>query len=158
MSEKYITRTGRSGRVFVARLKLGSDLLHSLQEIVIEEGIMAGVILTGLGLLGEARLRNCESVPKEFPITDSNRSFLDYNEPLEILSLSGTVSTAEGSPLIHAHITLSGVEKKGIKVIGGHLIDGCVVAAFAEVVIMELEDIEMVKGYDAETRTLQLFE
>ena len=158
MTERYVAKIGRSGRVVVARLKPGSDLLRSLQEIAAEEGIGAGVILTGLGLLGEARLRNCESVPEEFPITDANRSFLSFEEPLEILSISGTVTVAEGNPLVHAHVTLSGVEDKGIKVIGGHLIEGCVVAAFAEVALMELDGIEMVKGFDEETRTLQLFE
>jgi len=158
MTERYAARTGSAARVVVARLKPGSDLLRSLQEIAAEEGIGAGVILTGLGLLGEARLRNCESVPEEFPITDANRNFLNYEEPLEILSISGTVTLAEGSPLVHAHVTLSGVDGQGIKVIGGHLIEGCVIAAFAEVALLELERIEMVKGFDEETRTLQLFE
>jgi len=49
------------------------------------------------------------------------------------------------------------VDEEGIKVIGGHLIEGCVIAAFAEVALMELNGIEMVKRFDEETRTLQLF-
>lgn len=158
MTERHVARTGRTARVVVARLKPGSDLLHSLQEFAAEEDIGAGVILTGLDLLGEARLRNCKSVPEEFPITDADRSFHNYEEPLEILSISGTVTLTEGNPLVHAHVTLSSADKDGIQVIGGHLIEGCVIAAFSEVAIMELEGIEMVKRFDEETRTLQLFE
>lgn len=64
---------------------------------------------------------------------------------------------AEGQPLVHAHLTLSGVDGDAIDVIGGHLIEGCVVFGFAEIILMELEGIDMVKNIDDETRTLQLF-
>ncbi len=150
-------RVGSASRVVVARLKPGSDLLLTLRDIVVKEGIEAGVILSGVGLLGEARLRNCKSLPEEYPITDENRTYLSFSRPMEILSLSGNVTMAEGSPLVHAHATLSHVEGDKIGVIGGHLIEGCIVFGFAEIILMELEDIEMEKKYDEETRTLQLF-
>ena len=157
MTNRYDVRSGEAGRVIVARLKPGSDLLGSLQEIVGIKGIKAGVILSGVGLLGEARLRNCKSLPEEYPITDENRTYLYFSKPLEILSLSGDITVAEGSPLVHAHITLSHVEGGEIGVIGGHLIEGCTIFGFAEIILMELRDIEMEKNYDEETRTLQLF-
>ncbi|MCD6530361.1 DNA-binding protein [Candidatus Bathyarchaeota archaeon] len=76
---------------------------------------------------------------------------------MEILSLSGNVSEVEGKPWIHAHITLSYVENDEIKVVGGHVLEGCIVFGFAEVFIMELEDVDMKKKFDEETKTLQLF-
>ena len=157
MTNRYDVRSGESGRVIVARLKPGSDLLGSLQEMVASEGVKAGVILSGVGLLGEARLRNCKSLPEEYPITDENRTYLSFSRPLEILSLSGNITVAEGNPLVHAHVTLSHVGGDEIGIIGGHLIEGCVIFGFAEIILMELEDIEMEKNYDEETRTLQLF-
>ena len=157
MVATHDARVGGAGRVVVARLKPGSDLLLSIQEIANKEGVGAGVILSGVGLLGEARLRNCKSLPEEFPITNSNRTYLSFHRPLEILSISGNVAMAEGSPLVHAHATLSYVEGGGIGVIGGHLIEGCIIFGFAEIILMELENIEMEKRYDDETRTLQLF-
>ena len=39
--------------------------------------------------------------------------------------------------------------------LGGHLIEGCTIFGFAEIILMELRDIEMEKNYDEETRTLQ---
>ncbi len=71
--------------------------------------------------------------------------------------MSGNVSMAEGSPLVHAHVTLSYVEGDEIGVVGGHLIEGCIVFGFAEVILMELDNIKMEKRFDEETRTLQLF-
>lgn len=151
------TRVGSASRVIVARLKPGSDLLLSLRDIAVKEGVEAGVILSGVGLLGEARLRNCKSLPEEFPITDLNRTYLSFHRPLEVLSLSGNITMAEGSLLVHAHATLSHVEGDEIGVIGGHLIEGCIIFGFAEIILMELEDVKMEKNYDEETRTLQLF-
>ena len=157
MSESYISRTGGVGRIVVARLKHGNDLNLSLQQIVEENGLEAAVILSGVGLLSNVRLRNCKTLPEKFPITDKNRSFVSFERPLEILGISGDISVAEGKPLVHAHLTLSYTENEKIRVIGGHLIEGCKVFGFAEVFIMELLKIEMDKKFDEETKTLQLF-
>lgn len=157
METRHVNRVGKGGRVVVARLKPGSDLLLSLRRLVEKEGIRAGVILSGVGLLERARLRNCKALPEEYPITDANRSFVTFERPLEILALSGSVSEVEGKPWVHAHVTLSCVEDEEISAIGGHLIEGCIVFGFAEIFLMELEDIEMNREFDEETKTLQLF-
>jgi hypothetical protein len=154
---KYLTGIGGTGRVLVLRLRSGSDLLPVLEEIIQEKGFKAGVILSAVGLLQSARLRNCKSLPENFPITDQNRSFQQIEVPLEILSMSGNISMADGKPLVHSHVTLSYVEDESIHVIGGHLIEGCIVHGFAEIIIMEITDIDMIKKYDEETKTLQLF-
>lgn len=157
MENRYVNRSGRSSKVLVARIKPDSDLLESIRDIVEENGVKAGVILSGVGLLRRAQLRNCKILPNKYPITDVNRSFLTFESPLEILALSGSVSEVKGKPLIHVHVTLSYITGDKIKVIGGHLLKGCIIFGFAEVFIMELEDMEMKKEFDEETRTLQLF-
>jgi predicted DNA-binding protein with PD1-like motif len=58
---------------------------------------------------------------------------------------------------VHSHLTLSYVDNETIRVIGGHMIEGCIVHGFAEIILMELVDVEMVKEYDEETKTIQLF-
>ena len=157
VNNRYIVRSGRPDRVIIARVKPGSDLLRSLQKVVTDEGVTSGVILSGVGLLKQAKLRNCKRLPDEYPITDANRTYLSFEKPLEILSISGNVTLADGETLVHAHLTLSSVEGDEITVIGGHLIEGCVIFGFSEFAIMELEGIEMVKRFDEETQTLQLF-
>jgi len=154
----YVSRSGKSGRVLVARVKPGSDLMKSISAVAEENGIKAGVIISGVGLLKRAHLRNCKVLPETYPITDANRSFLTFEKPLEILALSGNVSEAEGKPWVHAHVTLSYIDDNmDVRVVGGHLLDGCIVFGFAEVFIMELEDIDMRREFDNETKTLQLF-
>lgn len=157
LENRYVSRFGKSGKVLVARIKPGSDLLQSIRSLVEENGVKAGVILSGVDLLRKARLRNCKIPPKDYPITDANRSFLTFERPLEILALSGNVSEVEGKPWLHAHISLSYVAGDEIKVVGGHLLEGCIIFGFAEVFIMEMKDIDMRKEFDEETRTLQLF-
>ena len=158
LDSRYVCRSGKSGRVLVARVKPGSDLMKSIHAVAKENGIKAGVILSGVGLLRRARLRNCKVLPDRYPITDANRSFLTFDRPLEILGVSGNVSEVEGEPWVHAHATLSYVrDGEEARVVGGHLLDGCVVFGFAEVFILELEDIDMRKDFDEETKTLQLF-
>lgn len=157
LEKAFFSRLGKSGKIFVARMKSEKDLLRALNSLVDENKIKAGVFLSGVGLLREARLRNCKSLPKEYPITDENRSYMKMTHPLEILSLSGNVSEVEGKAWVHAHITLSYVEEEEIRVVGGHLIEGCIIFGFAEVILMELTDIDMRKTFDKETKQIQLF-
>jgi predicted DNA-binding protein with PD1-like motif len=152
-----VSRQGKTGRVVVARLKTGSDLLHSLRMILTEYDFKAAVILSGVGLLSGAKLRNCKNLPDKFPITDNNRNYASFTKPLEILGLSGNVSLVEDNQHVHAHLTLSYVEEGVIRVIGGHMIEGCTVYGFSEITLLELTDIEMIKEFDEETMTYQLF-
>ena len=154
---RYVLRFGENGRIHVIRLKTGSDLLLTLDKLINEKGINAAVILSGVGLLSTAKLRNCKNLPENFPITDKNRNYQAINYPCEILSISGNVSTVDDKALIHAHLTLSYMHNKTIKVIGGHLIPGCIIHGFSEIIIMEITNIEMIKKYDEETKTYQLF-
>lgn len=141
----------------IARIKPGSDLLASISSLVEKNGVKAGAVLSGVGLLKKAYLRNCKSLPLQYPITDANRAFLAYERPLEILALSGNVTEVDGKPRVHAHATLSYLEGDEVKVIGGHVLEGCTVFGFAEVFIMEIEGADMRKEFDEETKTLQLF-
>jgi hypothetical protein len=155
--ENIISKEGRTGKVIVTRLKTGSDLYLSVQDLAEEYNLKAAVILSGVGLLSKANLRNCKNLPDEFPITDKNRNYASFEAPLEILGISGNISTVDGRPLIHAHLTLSYVHDDKIRVVGGHMIEGSIVFGFSEIILMEISEIEMVKKYDPETKTLQLF-
>lgn len=64
-------------------------------------------------------------------------------ENREIVSLSG-ILTEDG---IHVHMALSGLD--GL-VIGGHLMEGCLVHTTLEVVMMSLED-DLTREFDSDT-------
>jgi len=157
MKPRYIVKDSLQGRVLVARLKPEADLLTSIRRIAEEKSVKSGVILSGVGLLRKAQLRNCKSLPEKYPITDNNRMFTTIMKPLEILAISRIIYTVKGKPNVHAHVVLSFVEDGKISVIGGHLLEGCLIYGFAEILIMELKKIKMEKTFDPETMTLQLF-
>lgn len=153
----YVSKLGSVGRIVAIRIKPGSDLLRSIRNLAEKNGLGAGVILSGVGLLRRAYMRNCKSFPPEYPITDVNRTFLSFEGPLEILALSGNISEVEGKPSVHVHITLSYVESDKVRVVGGHLLEGCSVFGFAEVFIMHIENMSMKREFDEQTKTFQLF-
>jgi len=118
---------------FVVRLTRGQDLYKSIFDYCKENDISAGVVASGVGCLYEAKIRNA-----------GGKEIRSFNEPLEIVSLMGTVSKDR----LHLHISLS---KADLSTIGGHLVEGCLVNTTCELVIIELENFAFSKVFDETT-------
>ncbi|HIE28024.1 TPA: DNA-binding protein [Candidatus Poribacteria bacterium] len=159
MKNRYVKRAGKPARIIVSRILPGSDLLQSIREIVAEEEIKYGIIFSGVGAMERVRIRNLKEVPEKYPITDANRDFRTYDLTCEILTLSGDIYEVEEEnlPQVHVHGTFSFVQDGKVSTVGGHLLPGCIVVGFAEVYTMEISEIEMIKRFDEETQTTQLF-
>ena len=110
-------------RTHAFRLKPGQDLFDSIQQFAAVHVIRAGGVLCAVGSLVYATLR----------LADRD-SFDEYIGPLEIVSLTGTVSI-HGS---HLHMSMS--DGKG-KALGGHLVSGCKIHTTAEIVIADFEEL-----------------
>ncbi len=146
---------GGLGRVAVFRLPPGRDLLKSLVEQAEAYGISSGIILGGAASLQRVTLRNVRSFPNAFPITDENRSYTDFEGPLELLALSGNISTrSDGSTHVHAHVVVSDGSANAY---GGHLIDGAPVFTTAEVAVAEVTGVCMKRVHDQHTKALELY-
>ena len=65
------------------------------------------------------------------------------DEPVELVSCIGTISTRGGKPFVHAHIVLAGPEGE---LRGGHLIKGDIFAA--EMYMLELPSTPVVREHD----------
>jgi predicted DNA-binding protein with PD1-like motif len=104
--------------VFIGRLSQGGDLLEEMTDICGKENIQLGWI-EALGAVEKARLAYYNQETHEY-------QFFVIDQPLEITKLAGNVSLKDGTPFIHAHITLA--DKAG-KAYGGHLAPGTVVFA-----------------------------
>ena len=124
-------------RTLAVRLTPGTDLRDALKQLIVEHDLHAGVILTCVGSLAEARLR----MPGVVGEPDLVRT---YAGPMEIVSVVGTLSP-DG---LHVHISLSG--RDGVCV-GGHLMPGCLVNTTAELAVAELPDVEFRRLPDAGT-------
>lgn len=118
------------------RLHRGDDLLGSIRAIAAEERITAGVMLSGVGCVSRARIRDASGVQ----VRELERHF-------EIVSLNGTVSQTR----CHLHIALA---DESLITVGGHLLEGCIVNTTCELVIGVLEQVrfgveqDMQTGYD----------
>ncbi len=117
----------------VVRLKRGDLLKESILKICEKEKIEAGVILSSVGSLKKAFIRNAGAT-----------EIKELNKDLEIISLNGTVSMNR----IHLHICVS---DENLMTYGGHLEKGSVVNTTCELVILILDEYEFDKIYDEET-------
>jgi hypothetical protein len=115
---------GNVGRIVVARLEKGDDLLLSVKEIAEERGIKGGSWYA-IGTLDRAHFYFYRPEPK--PII--------LEEPLEIVACAGSISFREGAHVVHGHIDITDSEFKSR---GGHLLEGSLVDAMAFVTIFEI--------------------
>jgi predicted DNA-binding protein with PD1-like motif len=110
-------------RALTFRLKPGQDLFDSIEEVVKENKIEAGCVLSSVGSLTHATLRL------------ANRDYYnEYDGHFEIVSMTGTVSV-HGS---HIHVAIS--DGDGVTT-GGHLVSGCKIYTTAEIVLAVFEDV-----------------
>ena len=92
------------------------DLLEAITEVVKNENIEKGIIISGIGALKKAVFRNLFQYPKDFPVTKKDRIYLEVNQPLEIVSLNGHISRTEDlTPYIHVHFSASMLQKNSVR-------------------------------------------
>jgi predicted DNA-binding protein with PD1-like motif len=150
--------SGTIGRIVMARIPIGVDLLDSIYEMVRREKIQKGLILMGIGALQKAVFRNLRVFPQEYPVTPKDRLYFEVHRPLELLSLTGyVVPKVNGEPHVHAHFSASTVIGDTPATYGGHLDRGTTTFVKAAVVIGELEGIEMGKKWVEERKTEDLW-
>jgi len=120
-------------KTICTRLRRGDDLLLSIRALAKEHHIAAGVVLSAVGCVSSARVRDASGV-----------TIREISEPCEIVALNGTVSEAR----CHLHIALS---KEDLSAVGGHLVEGCVVNTTCELVVGVLDGWRIGVEEDAET-------
>jgi uncharacterized protein len=109
-------------QIYVLRLLPDQDIKERLISFLSENQLSAAAIISAVGSVKEYAIRVSDGL-----------SVIRALENREIVSLSGILTT-DG---IHMHVSLSGLDGC---VIGGHLMEGCLVHTTLEVVLMSLED------------------
>ena len=133
------TSTYSTTRVILGRLRHGADLLAELTRIANDEQIVTGTI-TGLGGLKRGAVAFLNQETKEY-------ERIEFNEPMEIVSMIGNISRFKQRAFPHVHVALS--NRQG-QVFGGHLVQGSEVWA-CEVEIRELAGPTLSRDFDPET-------
>ncbi|CAH8241165.1 DNA-binding protein [Vibrio aestuarianus] len=125
-------------KVTVSRLIRGHDLKQSIAALVKEHNIQAGNIASCVGCLSELKIRLADG-----------QSTLYLAEPFEIISLGGTLTNEH----LHLHIAVS--DSKG-KMIGGHLLDGCIVNTTVELILHSYPNLVFDREFDPSTHYSEL--
>lgn len=127
----------------MGRLPQGADLLEALTEVCTRENITAGEV-RAIGALTKAALGFYNQKTREY-------QYLSLDRPLEIVSLIGDVSLKDGSPFVHAHVSLG--DEQG-RLWGGHLAAGSEIFA-CEAMLTEYQSAApFERGFDQGTGLL----
>jgi predicted DNA-binding protein with PD1-like motif len=133
----------QEGNLIVFRFEDGKDVIESLKRVTKEHKIQSGIILSGIGML------------RNFEISFYSREKAGYvtnkfNEPVELLSLSGNISLRNDETFFHLHVALA---KEDTTALGGHL-KKAMVHNTLEGVIVKFSEIKLMR--DPETRILSI--
>lgn len=120
-------------KIVCRRLHRGDDLLLSIRTLCEREKIDAAVVLSAVGCVSRAVLRDAGGV-----------NLRSVDEPCEIVSLNGTASRTR----CHLHLALS---REDLSTIGGHMMPGCIVNTTCELVLGVLEHMRFDVEQDAQT-------
>lgn len=140
---------GRIDRIVMGKLRMDIDLLQGIEELVKREGVRTGVILSGIGALKKATFRNLKVLPPDLKVEKHHRLYLELEQPMEIVSLTGWMATREdGEAEVHAHFSASTVMEDKVVTLGGHLIPGTLTSVKVVIVIGVIEESNIIAGLD----------
>ena len=140
---------GRIDRIVMGKLRMDIDLLQGIEELVKREGVRTGVILSGIGALKKATFRNLKVLPPDLKVEKHHRLYLELEQPMEIVSLTGWMATREdGEAEVHAHFSASTVMEDKVVTLGGHLIPGTLTSVKVVIVIGVVEETNIKAGLD----------
>ena len=103
--------SGHISRIVVMRMKYQSDLLHGIEQMVKQEHIRNGVILSGIGSLRGYKVHSVSS--RDLPPTDTYVT--NPKAPANLNGMNGYI--VDGA--IHAHVTMA--VNGGKDTVSGHL-------------------------------------
>lgn len=95
---------------YIVRLEKGEELISTLAKLIQDKDIPSCWI-SGLGACSKAELGFYDIDKKEY-------NWKMFDEPMEILGLSGDISWLEGEPNLHIHGSFS---KRDFSSVGGHV-------------------------------------
>ncbi|MEM2364527.1 MAG: DNA-binding protein [Candidatus Bathyarchaeia archaeon] len=153
----YNLMSGKIDEVIVAVVEAGSDIRSAIEEVAKKEGLASGIVLSGIGTLKRAVLRNpkTDSIPPEV-------SLIEIDGPVELLSLEGNISIgipegpdARGGESINVHLHAIVSNKEG-RTFGGSVASGNIVWRQVELVIARISGIALRRELEQKTKLTRL--
>jgi predicted DNA-binding protein with PD1-like motif len=119
--------------IYALRLTPGMDLRREIEAFAGARGIAAGAVVTAVGSLARAMLRLA-----------GKPTGTEFLGDFEIVALVGTL----GPDGVHLHL---GIADEAGRMVGGHLLEGCVVRTTVEVVLAAYEGLVFARRPDVQT-------
>ena len=110
-------------KIFVS-LQTGDLINESIRQIAVEENI-SNAWINGIGAIDNVEVGYMDVKNKKY----QKRNF---DEHYELLSLIGNITSKDGEPFVHTHVTFSDTE---YNVFGGHLFDAKITAT-GEIILL----------------------
>ncbi|MDD1665688.1 MAG: DUF296 domain-containing protein [Methanomicrobiales archaeon] len=133
--------SARMGRIFVARVDHGEDLIQELRNLLTREGISHAVML----FLGALAKGSVVTGPEE-PVIPPIPHMVKFGGGWEVVGMATAYPGVDG-PAIHLHGSIG----RGDKVLTGCLRDRAETYLVMEVVILELTDLPVQRNRDERT-------
>ena len=126
-------RTGRIGRIVLARFDHGEEIVPALSDLCRREGILAGWFFL-FGALASGRL---VAGPKE-AVLPPEPAWVDFPQPHEIVGM-GSIASRDGAPSLHLHASLGR---------GREVLTGCIRKEGASYIVVEamIQEIDGVRA------------
>ncbi|WBW49794.1 DNA-binding protein [Peptoniphilus equinus] len=112
---------------YVVRLDRGEEIMTKLTELAEEEGIRLATVY-GLGAVTDVEMGFYDVTKKQYYANT-------FSEDYEVLHLNGNVTTKDGAPYLHVHLTIA--DSAG-RTFGGHL-NKATIAVTGEIFVRVLE-------------------
>lgn len=121
-------RYKKSGPEYIVRIDRGEEIVSTLLLFCTDQKIVLGTV-QGIGAVGNAVIGLFDTEKKEYHTTTLAG---DY----EITALLGNITTKDGAPYLHLHVTLSDASYHAF---GGHL-TSAIVSGTCEIFIHAFDD------------------
>ena len=133
------------GNTYVIRMDRGEEIVRTLTDFCKKENVTLGSV-DALGAADHAVIGLYDVETREF----HKKTF---DEPLEISSLHGNISTMNGEIYLHLHINLA---REDLSVVGGHLAE-CRLSATCEMFVRSI-DGTVERRHDDDVTGLNLYD
>lgn len=145
---------GTTGRIVVARLNSGTDIIDGIEKMCDDYNIESAIITTVIGSIARAEFAFVVPRP-DTKMKAGKGDPLCLEGPLDFLSAQGTIGKdQEGKRYTHMHGVLA---DKLDRLYGGHMTKGKnPVLLTVEVSLLELTGMQLVRRYYEETNSYQL--
>ncbi|MEW6687121.1 MAG: DUF296 domain-containing protein [Candidatus Edwardsbacteria bacterium] len=143
--------------LIIVRLFPEEDLLKELEGVCQKHRVITAIVIGGIGMLKDVELRyfkqTCPLRQDAKPtVRKGEYSSMQFEESLELISLSGNISKQENGYNLHLH---AGLAAQGKQMVGGHL-GRAKVAVTAEIALLKSK-IKIVRREEKTTGLLGLF-